>query len=176
MQTNRLIVLLILAVSVATGDAIGQIIPTNELAHGATLFQQNCAVCHGARQGPGSAFIPGQGPTLIGVVGRRAGSSPNFNYTTALTQSGLVWDPATLDRFLTNPIAAVPGTAMIVYVPSPVDRHDSDRLSLHPDQPRPRSCPRRRPPACLNWMLTTGTMTRPASNITLTWRRCQPPL
>ena len=66
--------------------------------------------------------IGGQGPSLVGVVGRRAGTAPNFNYTKALSESGLVWSPAVLDHFLGNPIAAVPGTTMLVSVPDEENR------------------------------------------------------
>ena len=58
----------------------------------------------------------GQGPSLTGVVGRPAGSAPGFAYTPALKASGLTWTPANLDRFLVNPAALVPGTAMVVRI------------------------------------------------------------
>ena len=58
----------------------------------------------------------GQGPSLAGVVGRRAASLPGFSYTPALKASGRTWTPPDLDRFLTNPGAMVPGTAMVVRI------------------------------------------------------------
>jgi cytochrome c len=76
---------------------------------GAETFEDRCAMCHIAGGG-------GQGPSLTGVVGRRAGSLPSYAYTPALKGSGLTWTPANLDRFLTNPGALVPGTAMVVRV------------------------------------------------------------
>jgi glucose/arabinose dehydrogenase len=86
------------------------------------LFRQNCALCHatGLEPHPGA----GQGPILAGVVGRPAGSVPNFGYTKALRSSNLVWDASTLDRFLVGPAAFVPGTAMVVTVPDARDRAD----------------------------------------------------
>jgi glucose/arabinose dehydrogenase len=66
----------------------------------------------------------GQGPLLAGVLGRPAASLPNFGYTKALQASHLAWDAATLDRFLASPGNVVPGTAMIVSMPSPADRAD----------------------------------------------------
>ena len=45
---------------------------------------------------------------LAGVVGRRAASLSNFGYTKALAGSGITWDPATLDQFITSPTAVVP--------------------------------------------------------------------
>lgn len=57
------------------------------------------------------------------VLGRRAASLPNFGYSKALRGSGLIWDAAALDRFLTNPTTAVPGTTMVVPVPNVVRVH-----------------------------------------------------
>jgi cytochrome c len=76
---------------------------------GADAFEDRCAMCHIAGGG-------GQGPSLKGVVGRPAGSLAGFAYTPALKGSGLTWTPANLDRFLTNPGALVPGTAMLIRV------------------------------------------------------------
>src|SRR5208282_3595783 len=91
---------------------------------GKVFFQQSCALCHAASLGARNTVIVGQGPSLVGVLGRRAGSGPNFGYTKALSASRLIWDSATLDRFLANPMAAVPGTSMPIPVPSARDRLD----------------------------------------------------
>jgi glucose/arabinose dehydrogenase len=88
--------------------------------HGKTLFQQSCALCHAA--GPGFAG-GGQGPSLVGVVGRKAAAA-QFAYTQALKNSGITWDAATLEHFLENPPAVVPGTTMVIQVPSADDRKD----------------------------------------------------
>jgi cytochrome c2 len=45
--------------------------------------------------GPGNTEIVRQGPSLVGILGRRAGSGSSFNYTKALIESGLTWDSAT---------------------------------------------------------------------------------
>ena len=92
--------------------------------HGKTLFQQNCAVCHADTLGEGNSAITRQGPSLVGVFGRRAGTSANFNYTKPLKESGLTWGTSTLDRFLVNPSAMVPGTTMAMVVPNATDRSD----------------------------------------------------
>lgn len=77
-----------------------------------------CAVCH--------SFTAGQtkvGPSLAGVVGRKSGSLPGFSYSPAMAGSHLTWDRATLDKYLANPRAVVPGTKMIFPgIPDPVDR------------------------------------------------------
>jgi glucose/arabinose dehydrogenase/cytochrome c2 len=82
---------------------------------GAALFKSRCAVCHAT--GSGGT----QGPGLAGVVGRKAGSA-NFGYSKALRDSGLTWDAATLDRYLAAPGKLVPGTRMVLAVPSATDR------------------------------------------------------
>ena len=96
----------------------------DDASRGKTFFQQNCALCHATTLGPRNLVTTGQGPNLVGVVGRRAGTGLSFNYTQALVQSQIVWDAATLDHFLANPSAAVPGTAMPIPVPSADMRHN----------------------------------------------------
>jgi glucose/arabinose dehydrogenase len=98
--------------------------PKGDADHGKALFQLNCAVCHTDTLGPGNAVIAKQGPSLVGVFGRRAGTGPNFNYTKSLKESGLTWDSSSLDRFLTNPNAMVPGTTMAMIIANPADRAD----------------------------------------------------
>ncbi len=67
-----------------------------------------CAPCHNAERGSHH----GVGPNLYGTFGTRSGSKPDFYYSQALRDSGLVWDAETLDRFLQEPRALVPGTKM----------------------------------------------------------------
>ncbi len=90
------------------------------IENGRALFQQNCAMCHEA----GAQGASGQGPSLAGVLHRRAASLPEFAYSPALQQSGITWDASALDRFLSNPGGLVPGTAMSVIIPAPPDRAD----------------------------------------------------
>jgi cytochrome c len=86
---------------------------------GATLFKQRCQMCHTVA--PGGAHCIG--PNLSGVAGRKAAST-QFNYSPALTKSGLTWDKATLDKFLTMPSKLVPGTRMVVSIPDAKQRAD----------------------------------------------------
>ena len=111
--------LLVLAIFSCGRQAPAQTEGTGDPVRGKAYFQQNCALCHAD-----NAEIAKQGPSLVGVVGRRAASTPGFSYTSALTQSGLTWDPATLDRFLAAPTTVVPGTAMVIAVSKPEDRQD----------------------------------------------------
>ncbi len=64
------------------------------------------------------------GPRHRGVVGRRAGSISGFAYSPALRASGITWDAATLDRWLTDPQRLVPGTRMFFNLQDPRDRAD----------------------------------------------------
>ena len=82
---------------------------------GADLFADRCAGCHDPAGG-------GQGPSLTGVVGRKAGAATGFDYTAALKTSGLVWTKANLDTFLADPGKMVPGTAMPVHIPDASQR------------------------------------------------------
>jgi glucose/arabinose dehydrogenase len=61
---------------------------------------------------------------VLGILGRRAGSGANFSYSKALGESRLIWDAATLDGFLANPMATVPGTTMLVSMPDAGIRRD----------------------------------------------------
>jgi cytochrome c len=84
--------------------------------HGKMLYQA-CQACHSIDEND-------LGPRHRGVVGRRAGSIADYNYSAALKDSGLTWDPATLDRWLTNPSALVPGTKMFFKFDDPQSRAD----------------------------------------------------
>lgn len=90
--------------------------PAGDPARGAKIYER-CGACH-------SLDVNRAGPKHRGIVGRKAGSVPGFNYSAALKRSGLVWDEATLDRFLANPIKLVPGTRMYVSVTDDQDRAD----------------------------------------------------
>lgn len=52
------------------------------------------------------------GPRHCGLIGRRAGSVPGFDYSAAMKKSRIVWTAQTLDRFLADPVRALPGTTM----------------------------------------------------------------
>jgi len=66
-----------------------------------------CKTCHSVK--PGENRV---GPTLWGVVGRKSGSVPGYNYSAANKKHVAPWTVAELDKYLTNPQAVVPGTKM----------------------------------------------------------------
>jgi cytochrome c len=77
-------------------------------AAGQKIFKTQCGICH--------TVVAGQnriGPTLFGVVGRPAGSVPDFHYTADHKKLGITWDAANLDKYLANPRAMVPDTSMV---------------------------------------------------------------
>ena len=77
---------------------------------GARAFQK-CYACHSVD--PAERGLPG--PNLSHIVGRPAAALPDFEYSDAMIaarQCKLVWTEAALDRYLANPQAVVPGTAM----------------------------------------------------------------
>lgn len=66
-----------------------------------------CKSCHAVEKG--KTVI---GPSLFGIVGTKAGEVAGYNFSPAMKASGLTWDDATLDAFLTSPMKTVPGTRM----------------------------------------------------------------
>jgi cytochrome c2 len=78
-----------------------------DAAAGKAVFQSQCAICHSPLSGRNLV-----GPSLFGVVGRPSGKEPGFHYSAANEKSGLTWDTATLDTYLTNPAKVIPHTIM----------------------------------------------------------------
>ena len=88
-----------------------------DAAAGKAVFNK-CAICHSPAAGKNMI-----GPSLFGVVGRKSASIEGFSYSDAMKAADKTWDEATLDTYLTNPKAMVPGTKMIFPgLPKPEDR------------------------------------------------------
>jgi cytochrome c len=94
--TAALSVLLLSGAARADGDA----------ARGEARFQ-DCAACHKLEAGANNV-----GPSLHGIFTRKAGEIADFRYSPAIKRSGIVWTPETLDKFITDPQALVPGNRM----------------------------------------------------------------
>lgn len=98
--------------------ALASPVLAGDAQRGEQLYLARCGACH-------SLDSNGAGPRHRGVVGRRVASVPGFSYSTALQQKKFLWDPAQLDRWLSNPNEFVPGNKMVVQLASdPHDRAD----------------------------------------------------
>lgn len=84
---------------------------------GAALYEQRCAGCH-------SLDASRIGPSHRGVIGRKAGSVAGFAYSPAVKASDVVWTDETLDRWLENPQAVIPGQRMNFRIGDPSIRAD----------------------------------------------------
>lgn len=73
---------------------------------GAELFKP-CVACHATEAGSSK-----QGPSLHGIIGRKAGSLAGYAYSPAMKAFGKAWDAALLDSYLYDPAGTVPGTKM----------------------------------------------------------------
>jgi cytochrome c len=83
-------------------------------------FKKSCGTCHVAAANAG----PRQGPNLFGVIGRKAGRMEGFKYSSAFIagEDNIVWDEATLDRWLTDPQSVIPGAVMPYKQADPLKR------------------------------------------------------
>lgn len=88
-----------------------------DAARGKTLYESRCIGCH-------SVDDSRVGPLHRGVVGRKAGSVKDYDYSPALKASKVVWDVALLQKWLTNPEALIPGQRMGYSVDDAKDRVD----------------------------------------------------
>jgi cytochrome c len=106
--TGRIAVLRSLLVALATVSvfAIPSVGHAADAAHGKQVFRQ-CSVCHSDKEGENRV-----GPSLAGVVGKKAGEQPGFNYSPAMKNSGITWNEKSLEEYLENPQKVVKGTRM----------------------------------------------------------------
>ena len=107
---------LLAAPAVYASDAKG------DAANGKELFMANgCPACHGVTKEDNAKV----GPNLVGVVGRQAGTTPSLlGPSENMKKYGVTWSAETLDEFLVNPSAKVPGTAMAGILTDPQVRAD----------------------------------------------------
>ena len=103
--------------------AAGRSTSAADAVAGKAYFTQVCAQCHSAEPDDGGGET---GPTLFSIFGKAAGvGDAMFPYSKALRDSRLVWNAATLERFLADPMATVPGTLMPMPMPA-LARKDRD--------------------------------------------------
>jgi cytochrome c len=99
------------------GDSGASVGGAGDAARGKAVFNKRCTGCH-------SLDINGEGPKLAGVYGRKAGSVAGFEYSQGLKGSGIVWNDATLEKWLSGPDSVVPDAKMDFYVPKAEERRD----------------------------------------------------
>ena len=84
---------------------------------------ENCTACHALS---GTANMVG--PTLSGVIGRKAGQVRNYDYSEGMKSSGITWTPDEITRFIMDPIGVVPGTKMAL---SPLTKEEASDVSTY---------------------------------------------
>ena len=89
-----------------------------DAAAGEKVFT-HCAPCHSIKAGENKV-----GPSLAGVLGRKAGTEPGFSYSAALKGQDITWNEASVNEWLQGPGKFVKGTKMIYSVPDEKDRQD----------------------------------------------------
>lgn len=91
--------------------------PGGDPARGAKVYAASCGSCH-------SLDANRVGPAHRGVYGRKAGTARGYTYSPAMRGARIVWNEATLDRFLQNPQQMVRGTRMGFRLTDPARRAD----------------------------------------------------
>jgi cytochrome c len=99
-----------MACLLASSSALPQASQGTEPVSGQQAYNNACRTCHIMREGDNRL-----GPNLFKTVGRKAGSLPNYAYSSAMKEADFVWDEEKLDRFIANPDEVVPGNKMKPY-------------------------------------------------------------
>jgi cytochrome c len=115
---RRVVFVALLAVAGA-GEASAQ-----DAAAGEKVFGV-CKACHQV----GETAKNNVGPQLNGIIGRKSGTVPGYNYTAANKESGITWDEATFREYIKDPKAKIPGTKMI-YAGLKDEQRTSDLLAF----------------------------------------------
>jgi nitrite reductase (NO-forming) len=107
-----------------------------DAAAGRLVFRK-CQACHSME--PGKTLL---GPSLAGIVGRKAGADANYNYSPPMKQANVVWDAKSLDAYLADPQKVVPGNKM----PFPGLKTEQDRADILRSSPRAAALKQQRRP------------------------------
>ncbi|HEV2430317.1 MAG TPA: c-type cytochrome [Burkholderiales bacterium] len=108
---------LVVPIAVAAAIAVENAALAADEQRGRILYESRCVGCH-------SLDGNRAGPSHRGVFGRVAGTVPGYAYSPALREARLVWDAASLDRWLASPEGLLPGQRMNFSVPEPQERAD----------------------------------------------------
>src|SRR5258707_4306967 len=94
---------------VLTLTASAALAQSGDATRGERLFNQQCKACHTVEKDGRN----GVGPNLHGVFGSKAGVTPGFSASEAMTKSGIVWDDKTMAEYLKDPKTRVPAGKMV---------------------------------------------------------------
>jgi nitrite reductase (NO-forming) len=94
--------------------------PAGNLQAGRQVYRK-CQACHSLEPGKNSL-----GPSLAGIVGKKAAADPSYNYSSAMRGANLTWDLKTLDAYLLDPQKVLPGNKM----PFPGLKTDNERQDV----------------------------------------------
>jgi cytochrome c len=95
----------------------GKALAAGDANRGQALYEGRCTACH-------SLDANRVGPAHRGVYGRKAGSAPGYAYSPGVKASRIIWNEVSLDKWLTNPQALIPGARMGFRVGVPQERAD----------------------------------------------------
>jgi cytochrome c len=98
-------------------DSTAQATTAGDAVRGEALFEKRCTGCHALTQNH-------EGPRLQGIYGRTTGAIPGFPYSDALKKANIVWSDQSLEKWLTDPDAFLPGNNMDFLVAKPQERKD----------------------------------------------------
>ena len=87
----------------AAADRLGEA----RVAAGKIMYQNYCRICHSL-----NPDTPSYGPTLVDVVGRKAGAVPGYKYSDAMQNAGIVWTEEALRAWMSDNTHFMPGTKM----------------------------------------------------------------
>jgi cytochrome c len=81
--------------------------PAADLKIGAKIFNSECSECHTMKEGKNK-----KGPSIYGVLRRKAATISDFDYSNAIKSSNIYWSEDKLDEYIANPAKVVPGGKM----------------------------------------------------------------
>lgn len=111
--------LVLAAAAVMAGASVANAQAAGDPAKGKTVFAR-CAACHDLNTGATRL-----GPSMKGIIGRKAGAVAGFAYSPAMKAKAVTWNPQTLDAYLTAPAKYIPGNKMpFAGLSNPQDRAD----------------------------------------------------
>jgi cytochrome c len=120
----------VLAVALlASGSGVAH--AQGDTAEGAKVYRK-CAVCHVVDKPQNRV-----GPSLLGLMGRPAGTVEGFKYSDAMKNSGIVWSAETLDAYIADPKGYIPGNKMaFAGLKKPEERADVIAYILEASAPK----------------------------------------